>query len=162
MVLVVGSTGRADAVLSPATSTDAAALADTVNRPAGTRSVQSDALCLEAVSAYTRLFRRSRVMEPDAGVAHSYVSGSRALEAFARVPPWAVPTATVEEATRLLRRVEGVSEEQVDEWVDLFPPTFLETIDRRRGSTRQVGPLRRRFRDRVLCAPVRRSPGQSR
>jgi hypothetical protein len=115
----------------------------------GTASVRSDALCLEAVSAYTRLYRRSRTLEPDAGVAQSYVSGCRSLEARAQAQPWMVPIATIEEATLLLRVVEGVADQQVDEWIDLFSLAFLETIDRRHVSNMQIGPLRRRFRDRT-------------
>lgn len=134
-------------------------IADTANRPAGATPARSDALCLEAVSAYTRLFRRSRAMEPDAGVGQSYMSGCRSLEAFVQVRPWTLPTAAVEEATLLLGLVEGVADELVDEWIDLFPLAFLEALDRRHVSTGQTGPLRRRFVDRLLGPPVRRSPG---
>lgn len=124
-------------------------LADTLNRPLGTTSVRSDVLCLEAVSVYTRLFRRSRTLEPDAGVAQSYVSGCRSLGARAQAESWMVPIATVEEAALLLRLVEGISDEQVDEWIGLFSLAFIETIDRRHVSTVQTSPLRRRFLDRI-------------
>jgi hypothetical protein len=100
-------------------------------------------------------------MEPAAGVAQSYMSGCRSLEARAQAQPWTVPIAAVEEATLLLRLVEGVTDEQVDEWIDLFPLAVLKTIDRRQVSTGQIGPLRRRFVDRILGAPLRRSPSLS-
>jgi hypothetical protein len=110
---------------------------------------------------YTRLFGRSRTLEPDAGVAQSYVSGCRSLVARAQAEPWTMPIASVEEATLLLRLVEGVSDEQVDEWIDLFPLAFLETIDRRHVATAQIGPLRRRFLDRVAVLRSGHSPGLS-
>lgn len=137
-------------------------LADTIDRRMGTTSVRSDALCLEAVSAYTRLFRRSSTLEPDAGVAQSYESGRHSLEARAQAQPWMVPIAAVEEATLLLWLVEGVSDDQVDEWIDLFSVAFLETIDRRHVSTVQIGPLRRRFWDRTSVLRSGDPPGQSR
>jgi hypothetical protein len=101
------------------------------------------------VSAFTRLFRRSRTLEPDAGVAQSYVSGCRSLEARAKAQPWMVPIATVEETTLLLRLADGVSDEQVDEWIDMFSPAFLLMIDRRHVTKVQIGPHRRRFLDRT-------------
>lgn len=131
-------------------------LAQKAIRAAGTTSVRSDELCLEAASAYARLFRRSRAMEADAGGAQSYMSGCRALEARARARAWTVPPTTVERASALLRLVEGVSDEDVDEWIDLFPRAFLETIDRRLHSTGQSDPRRRRFIDRVPGAPAAR------
>ncbi|HSO29000.1 MAG TPA: hypothetical protein VLS28_03800, partial [Candidatus Sulfomarinibacteraceae bacterium] len=120
---------------------------------------RSDALCRAALAAYAALFRRSCALEPDAGLAQSYASGRRAIDARAQVQPWTLPAAAIEEADVLLRLMQHIPDEHVDEWIELFPRAFLEAIDRRHLSDEQLSPLGRRFVDRFLRVQVRPLPG---
>jgi hypothetical protein len=110
------------------------------------------------MAAHATLFRRSTTAEPDAGLGQAYASGRLSLEARACASAWLVPDSVVEKARALIRLVDEVSDELVDEWVDLFPRAFLGTIERRHGRVEATGSFRRFVdRSRVSAFPLRAS-----
>lgn len=115
---------------------------------AGGSAVLSGTLCTQAIAVYERLLRRMVSIEPDCGVAESFESGTRALQARAQVQPWAVPESVVEHVAELIQLVEAAEDDFVDDWIEDFPRAFLAAVDRRqRVDERYVG-LGRRVIDR--------------
>jgi hypothetical protein len=99
--------------------------------------------CAEAASRYEALFHRSVPVDFDAGVEQEYTVGIRWLRARAEAADWDLPASTVERVAELFRFVDGLREDDVDEWLAHFPRAFMALLDRRRAQLATDGPGRR-------------------
>ena len=100
-------------------------------------------LCRSAIVVYHDLFARLPWTDPDAGFGQVYVSGTRYLEARAGASEWLVPETTVHEVERLFESARSLPENDVADWICLYPRRFLSTVDRRRAEASRVDGGRR-------------------
>jgi hypothetical protein len=99
--------------------------------PGGPRS--SGDLCRAALVRYRDLFARLPWMDPDAGFGEEYLSGTRWLESWANATEWTIPESSVRAAELFFESATNLPDNEVADWICLYPRRFLATIDRRAG-----------------------------
>lgn len=130
-------------------------ISESVRRAAGglgpdPSSVESDRLIQHALLVYERIFRAG-VLHPTGRQLERYAAGARAMESRRLATPWLVPTEAQREARFVLHAFQSADDVALDEWIDLFPAALLSTLDRRRPSGRDLGPLMRRVVALHVC-----------
>jgi hypothetical protein len=113
-------------------------------------------LCHAALARYHDLFSRLPWMDPEAGFGEVYLSGTRWLEAWASATEWTVPDSTVRAAELVFDLAATLPDDEVADWICLYPRRFLATIDRRGDLTSQF-PGGRRAIDRMPTSTGRLS-----
>jgi len=120
--------------------------------------VTSTELLAAATSAYNHLGGSLReAVDPDMGTWQAYECGRRALAARAQAHEWVIPEDAARRVEELQAALAAAPPDDALEWLDRFPHTVLEAIDRRhRGEVLPDTP-RRRFgeitRERVVARP---------
>ena len=120
--------------------------------------VTSTELLAAATSAYNHLGGSLReAVDPDMGTWQAYECGRRALAARARAQEWVVPEDAARRVEELQAALAAAPPDDALEWLDRFPHTVLEAIDRRQRGEVLPDTPRRRFgeitRERALARP---------
>lgn len=109
--------------------------------------VTSTSLLAEAVSSFDRFARVQlrEAVDPDAGTGQAYECGRRALAARSGAEEWIIPDAMAREVEELETAFQAAPSDEALEWLDRFPHTVLEVVDRRHRTERSPDAPRRRF-----------------
>jgi hypothetical protein len=121
--------------------------------------VTSTELLAAAASAYDHLGGSLReALDPDMGTWQAYECGRRSLAARARAQEWVIPKPVARQVEELQAALAAAPPEDALEWLDRFPHTVLEAIDRRHRVESLPDTPRRRFGEFAREAAVPR-PG---
>jgi len=119
--------------------------------------VTSTELLTAAASAYDHLGGSLReAVDPDMGTWQAYESGRRALAARARAEEWIVPEPVARRVEELQAALAAAPSDDALEWLERFPHTVLEAIDRRHRVEGLPSTPRRRFGEITREAAVAR------
>jgi hypothetical protein len=119
--------------------------------------VTSTELLTAAASAYDHLGGSLReAVDPDMGTWQAYESGRRALAARARAQEWIVPEPVARRVEELQAALAAAPSDDALEWLERFPHTVLEAIDRRHRVEGLPSTPRRRFGEITREAAVAR------
>jgi hypothetical protein len=119
--------------------------------------VTSTELLAAAASAYNHLGGSLReAVDPDMGTWQAYECGRRVLAARARAREWIVPEAVATRVEELQSALAASPPDEALEWLDRFPHTVLETIDRRHRAESLPDTPRRRFGEITREAAIAR------
>jgi len=119
--------------------------------------VTSTELLAAAASAYNHLGGSLReAVDPDMGTWQAYESGRRALAARARAQEWIVPEPVARRVEELQTALAAAPSDDALEWLDRFPHTVLEAIDRRHRVEGLPSTPQRRFGEITREAAVAR------
>ena len=119
--------------------------------------VTSTELLAAATSAYNHLGGSLReAVDPDMGTWQAYECGRRALAARARAQEWIIPEPVARRVEELQTALAASPPDDALEWLDRFPHTVLEAIDRRHRVEGLPSTPRRRFGEVAREAAVAR------
>lgn len=122
-------------------------------REANARSSQE--ICRAAATVYESLFARLTETDPDAGFGAAFASGRRAIDARAHAADWIVSDSAAQAVDRLLRAATSASEEEVADWIWMFPRRLLQAMDRRTARDGEPATGRRTGDHRAVSGSVR-------
>jgi hypothetical protein len=119
--------------------------------------VTSTELLTAAASAYNHLGGSLReAVDPDMGTWQAYECGRRALAARGRAQEWIIPEPVATRVQELQAALAAAPSHDALEWLDRFPHTVLEAIDRRSRVDSLPDAPRRRFGEIAREATVAR------
>ena len=117
----------------------------------------STELLAAAASAYNHLGGSLReAIDPDMGTWQAYESGRRALAARVRAQEWIIPEPVVRRVKALETALAAAPSRDAIVWLDRFPHTVLEAVDRRHRVEGLPSTPRRRFGEITREAAVAR------
>jgi len=117
----------------------------------------STELLTAAASAYNHLGGSLReAVDPDMGTWQAYESGRRALAARARAQEWIIPEPVVLKVKAIEAALAAAPSGDAIVWLDRFPHTVLEAVDRRHRVEGLPSTPRRRFGEITREAAVAR------
>jgi len=119
--------------------------------------VTSTELLAAAASAYNHLGGSLReAVDPDMGTWQAYECGRRSLAARARAQEWVIPEPVAKRVEELQTALAAAPPDDALEWLDRFPHTVLDAIDRRHRVESLPNTPRRRFGETARAAAVAR------
>jgi hypothetical protein len=114
-------------------------------------------LLTAAASAYNRLAVPLREeIDPDMGTWQAYECGRRALAARVRAQEWVVPEPVATRVEELQAALAAAPPEDALEWLERFPHTVFEAIERRHRVEHLPDTPQRRFGETAREAAVAR------
>lgn len=115
-------------------------------------TVQSAAICHEALTTLRQVFVREGPDEPDLGLNIAYVTACAKLRRLGDADPWEVSGEIAQTIRHRLSEVVAIDDpEELDAQLLSVPGWVLRVLDRRRPSSRHIGDLVlfRRAGDRI-------------
>ena len=120
--------------------------------PARQTTVQSTAICREALTTLRQVFVREGPDEPDLGLNIAYVTACASLGRLGDADPWEVSGETAQTIRHRLSEVVAMDDpDELGAQLLSVPGWVLRVLDRRRPSSQQTGDLVlfRRAGDRI-------------
>jgi len=120
--------------------------------PARQATVQSTAICREALTTLRQVFVREGPDEPDLGLNIAYVTACASLRRLRDADPWEVSGEAAQTIRHRLSEVVAIDDpEELDAQLLSVPAWVLRLLDRRRPSSQQTSELvlSRRAGDRI-------------